>query len=810
MELTIKNVENLTLDGSAEGVEDAIASLVAQAASYSTPSVSPEDEEYTRSDWDGDAARSNAPNPSDEDTNLSDLRNMFLLYPTEGGATDNKSEYKLPFRSTPDGPVNLNAISAIIAAVNGARGGVEGVPEDQLRSAYNAAVRLGAEGGLYDERNDAPDFSAASPGEDLPVDTGDLPPFVRDLWGALLNRVAKSDGEVAAEFAADWTPELHPRGPDGQFVERPWDVPDALMDASTEEVISELDNADPDFREKADGLKIGDTDVLNFVEDNEDDDTDGIGDADLTEKSTKELQGLVDYFENQHDQIRKGQDPGRSNRTDTQMDELLKDTLDRLRRVEDELLSRGEKPGVSAKGADTAFRASVSGADPQGPDDMSGVVWAAGDHTLFLDGDPTPVHVPPDSIQRTYENLTDKVAAGDPPKIGLDHGDNLHKDTVPVTAELDLLKIGKATDFALSDDGNAVAMTDYELTADKAISAAEDGKFGDKDYSIVGDLRIHTNAEGTPKTVESGGKERIIVTAENVRQVDVVDNGAVDGAGPGNMPPLQSAASLAASSPTERAAAYTSALRFAASQTTDLDMKSLNELRGVDDPDAVLEGAAEVVEHKDDRIQRLQSIAEAAGIDPDDDAELDALTTQAEVVAERAEAAETLAEFYDVDLSTEDGVQTLVDEHTEDLRRDVAAKEASLPKYDTDKNAVNERVEELKGKPPAELQAMDGQRATEILDSEQARDEYGKAFASRDGADDNVGGSSSGAGNDTVEAVAQSAMTVDEKMKFKDSDHDSAAEFMAERYDEDPADFVDEDNPASAFVSATATAEGGD
>jgi len=465
---------------------------------------------------------------------------------------------------------------------------------------------------------------------------------------------------------------------------------------------------------------------------------------------------------------------------------------------------------AASNGADSPFRASVSGANPDGVDDLTGVVWAAGDHTLYLNGKPTPVHVPEDSIPRTFQNVTDGIQAGEPPKLGMDHGNSLHEDTVPVASELDLLTVGQATDFALSEDGRSLVMTDYELTNDKAVDAAQNGQLAAKDYSIVGDLRLHTNDDGQPKTVESGGKERLVVTAETVRQVDFVKTGAVSGAGPGTMPPLQTAASLAEQSPTAPATAYTSSLRAMAKQARERDMKDLTELQDVDDPDAVLEGAAEVVEHKDDRIQRLQAVASAAGVDVDEDAELDELTERAEAVAEQADAAETLADFHDVDLNAEDGVQALVDEHTADLREDVAAKEASLPKYDTDGDSVDDRAEELTGKSPAELQAMNGQRATEILESEQARSEYGKAHASGDGADGDVSGDggSSGAGDDDVEAVAQSAMTVDEKLDFRSSDHDSAAEFMAEKHDEDPADFVNEDNPAGAFVAATAGGEG--
>lgn len=469
----------------------------------------------------------------------------------------------------------------------------------------------------------------------------------------------------------------------------------------------------------------------------------------------------------------------------------------------------------SAEDDDASFRASVGAAADETTDDLTGVVWAAGDHTLYVNGRPTPVHVPEDSIQRTYDSVQSTVEAGDPPDIGLDHGDSVHKDTVPVAAELDILKIGKATEFGLSEDGTKIAMTDYDLTEDKAKSAAESGQFAGKDYSIVGALRIQTE-NGQPKTVESGGKERLVVAAETIRQVDMVDEGAVEIAGPGgDLPPLQTAASLAAENPTEPATAFTSSLRFVAQRATDSDMESLNELKDLDDPDEILDGAASVVEAKDEQITALETVVAAAGVDPTevvpDDA--DDVADEVETVQAHAEAAETLADFHDVDLAAEDaGPQALVDEHTEDLRKDVAAKEATLPGYDTgadDGQSVDDRAEDLKGKSPQALQAMNGERANEILQSEQAQKEYGQAFAAGDGVEGTSVGSGGGddggtSGGEKAEVVAERAMTVDEKIEFKDSDADDAAEFMAGKYGEDPADFVNEDDPSGAFIEATA------
>lgn len=631
MEISIKNVEHLTVEASGDSdVEDAIQSLVAAQHNFATPEIDTDSVEFTEGDWDGDEAMAQAPNPSDGEDAQQALRRMVALYPTGGEAADSKSNYKLPFRESPDGPVNLNGVSAAIAAINGARGGVD-APEDDLQTAFNLLVRLGVAGGLYEDRDEAPDFQAS--------------------------------------------------------------------DAS--------------------------------------------------------VQGA----------------------------------------------------------AKAAFRASVTGAGAGGGDDLSGVVWAAGDHTLHLRGHPTPVHVPEDSIPRTFDNLQAKVEAGEFPPLGLDHADHLHRDTVPVAAELDVLKIGQATGFALSEDGQSIVMTDYDLTNEQVQGAAE--QLSGFDYSIVGVLRIHTE-DGQPKTVESGGKERLVVTAENVRQVDFVDGGAVDGAGPGNKPPVQRAASMAAKAPTERATAFTSSLRFMAKQTGDIPMKSLHELEDFDDVEDVYAHAADVVEAKDELIQQFKTLVEAAGvnadeIDPDDD--VDELVAEVEALQARADALETLADFHDVDLSAEDadGVQELIDEHTADLREDVAAKESTLPKYDTggdDGPSVEERAEELKGKSPAELQALNGERANEILQSEQARQEFGKAFASGDGAGEVSGGSggSSGGFSDEAEAMAQEAMALDDYQEFERSDHDSAAEFMAEKYDEDPGDF---DNPDEYFA-ATVSASGGD
>jgi len=319
MEIHIEQVGSLKITDDAAGIQSLLEAQ--ESIEYSVLSIDPSAQSYTRDDWDGAAAMSAAPTPSDGDDARQELRDMVLLHPTEpDDATDNKSNYKLPFRSSPDGPVNLNAVTAILAAINGARGGVEGVGRDTLQSAHNAAVRMGVEGGLYEDQSEAPDFAPGSAAD-------------------------PSTADVSADAGAKVT---------GRFT----------------------------------------------------------------------------------------------------------------------------------------VEAAANAADDGSGSTLTGVVWAAGDHELYVDGDPTPVHVPPESIPDTFQKVQKRVKAGNPPTIGLDHGDNLHRDAVPVAAELDVLTIGKARDFALSENERKIVLTDSELTEERAVEATKSGELDRFDFSIVGPLRI--------------------------------------------------------------------------------------------------------------------------------------------------------------------------------------------------------------------------------------------------------------------------------------------------------------------------------
>lgn len=132
---------------------------------------------------------------------------------------------------------------------------------------------------LKDEVLQTEEWREGANGEAVQANTPDTPQppdaptqRLRDLWKELVNRAATDVDDrlsiEAVQVRADWNPALHPRGPDGKFVERPWDVPDSILGMDTGEIVRELAENDPDFAEKVDELQIDG--VLNFEDDLQD------------------------------------------------------------------------------------------------------------------------------------------------------------------------------------------------------------------------------------------------------------------------------------------------------------------------------------------------------------------------------------------------------------------------------------------------------------------------------------------------------------------------------------------------------------
>jgi HK97 family phage prohead protease len=108
--------------------------------------------ETTGGSWDGPGAMSNCP------AEQAALR-AICAWVDSSGDPDAKSSYKFPHHARPGGPANTTACSAIIAALNGGRGGAS-IPDSDRRGVYAHAARH-----LRDAGADVPELRGDEPEE---------------------------------------------------------------------------------------------------------------------------------------------------------------------------------------------------------------------------------------------------------------------------------------------------------------------------------------------------------------------------------------------------------------------------------------------------------------------------------------------------------------------------------------------------------------------------------------------------------------------------------------------------------------------
>jgi hypothetical protein len=638
--------------------------LLAQedGVAYRVPSFDPSDVKTVSTDWDGGEAEASYPNPSADDTDLDFLADHYLLVPGEDADRTVKSNYKMPIRMGPGGPVNTNAVEAAIAAINGARGGVEGVSEDALRRAYDNAVDILVAAGVYDEADDAPDFDPANVSASI-VDDQDDP----------------DDGQADAS-GADQDPTDDPPGGDDQ-------------------------------------AQAGDQDGADDVFD----------DVDLTAQVT----------------ARFSPDDGLTHRE-----------------------AIAQAGGVEASA-----------------DGLVGIIWGAGNHDLGLGGEPTRVHVPPKTVEPTFQALNEDVQA-DQVEIGLDHAPD---DSV--LAQSGLREIAVADDVAMAADGKNIVLTDSSFTSDQALQAHEQGEFDHFDFSVVADVAIRTEEDGNRVTTEAG---RLVLDAVRVTRIDVVEEGAVNAASVGRVPELaagletvQQAAQNLNQSNTQDAV---QALQASATALDDLSKTMQN---GDIDPDDV-----------DDLDAAKEQLSAAADVIDDLQEDKDSLSAQASAFEDVASAHGVDVDDYD---DVEAAAQAVVDEQTEDIRASIAQIESELPSFDIDD--VEARQEDLTGRSKDDLQNLLNARKADKLDAVEAQQNKGRAASKKD---QSSGRSSalqaSGSGDADADELALAALGGRDRIEQQAGDKSPAA-FVAEKYDVQASQY---DAPDELADDINAAAAGGD
>lgn len=590
--------------------------MTAQVDGYRVGGVDPGSVDYTSSDWDGSDAEAAYPNPSDDGTDLDTLASHYLFVPASMDSDDPppKSAFKAPFRDGPGGSANTNALLAVIQAINGARGGFDGIDQDTLRDGFDAAVQHLVAAGEYDDADDAPDFEAE-----------------------------------AAQAPAD-----------GQQ-------------------------------------------------------------RDVLEASAGRIRFDVD--------------------------------ADRIQAATD---------------ADGAT--------------LTGIIWGAGDHDLALGGEPTPVRVPGDTIQPTFEALREDVAAGDV-TLGFDH-----PGPESVAAKTGIVDIGVAQDVALSGDGEHIVLTDSSLTNDQAVEAAKAGDFDDLDWSVVADVAIRRDQDGS--VVREDG--RVVLDATRITRIDAVDTGAVDAASierdQSALPDLQDHTepvrqAAAAATPKHRTDAVT------ALQASVTDIRNIMQDPNIDPTDVDdLEAAREQLSAAADVIEEQQDDLEAA--------------------QQRADGFESLLSAHDVDPEDYDdpqaAAQAVIDKQTIDVREEIASLEADLAAHDVDD--VESRAEDLAGRSPSDLQNLLNARKADAFDREQARQQKGRAAAKGDttGRANFAGGADGG--DEAADDLALQAMDGSDRIKAEANDM-SPSQFVQHQYGVDASQY---DQPDELHDDIMAAMNGGD
>lgn len=186
----------------------ALDNRVSAADAYRVTAIS-DDAEFTDADWDGSEAEASYPNPSADDVDLDFLADHYLFAPQSMSADDPpaKAEFKAPMRMGPGGPINTNALLAIIQAINGARGGFDDVDTSTLEDGFQEAVDGLVSAGFYDDADDAPDMDIAA-AEMYQFDTGDTVTWAEgtdnQAYGVIRDRATEGDDVFDDDIDGDF------------------------------------------------------------------------------------------------------------------------------------------------------------------------------------------------------------------------------------------------------------------------------------------------------------------------------------------------------------------------------------------------------------------------------------------------------------------------------------------------------------------------------------------------------------------------------------------------------------------------------
>lgn len=211
------------------------------------------------------------------------------------------------------------------------------------------------------------------------------------------------------------------------------------------------------------------------------------------------------------------------------------------------------------------------------------------------------------------------------------------------------------------------------------------------------------------------------------------------------------------------------------SEENDNPVDFPTDVETVEMAEAALTDAKSALEQKDEQLTELEEA----------NAEL----------SPKADALEQIAAAHDMPVDGEEfSPAAIVDEHTDDLRREVAEREAALAAYETSGDNLDDRVGELCGKSPQYLESRAGTLAREQMNVQADQASHSNALVSGGEGTEyrSEGGSASGMNDEErVEEMADAVLDFEEAARARQANMNPST-FVKDEYGVEASDYQSE------------------
>jgi len=157
-------------------------------------------------------------------------------------------------------------------------------------------------------------------------------------------------------------------------------------------------------------------------------------------------------------------------------------------------------------------------------DGAKGTIWASGLHRPSVNGKPTKLYVPKETIPKTFQLFKEEITRNGGIKLGIDHIPEHLYESYPFLKKLNLDDVGKITE--VRSDGERIYATKSEHTNPLIAELYARGDL--PAYSIVSSIKT--------SPCPSGKADLILRDMNDIKRTDYVDEGACTACKVGDVP----------------------------------------------------------------------------------------------------------------------------------------------------------------------------------------------------------------------------------------------------------------------------------